>query len=883
MRTPQHRLVGRATETEALLTALSGLPTSGGRAIAMVGEPGIGKSTLMFTATARARATGVPVLIVHGHSPLAPVQVAKVAKGVAAVVAVDDLHRLTVDRVPDIERLIHAAATGPVLCLLAYRQRQLSPALAAVLSRAASAGLLSVWNLAPLSGAETRELLGDRPDLDELHRESLGIPQYLQVAAGNDAGTAILGELADLDRGALTAVRAAAVLGRPFHPELLAAVAGLELAETLSALDTLAGLDLVRPIDPAPQLELRHRAVGEVIYQRLEPSRRLALHRSAESALADRAAPIDRRAHHVARAADPGRPEHASTLIAAARDMLHSSPAVAADHLQTALTLLKEDELHWHEAQVLLARARLLTGDASESRALLDALRDAAPGQGAHDRRAPASLADASRVERRLGHHTEAGAIARAGLAELADEDSATAAALHAELSDYAYDLRDFRTCRQHAETAATIARRHHDRVGEAGALAQASLGHLFTGDQSTAQSTATRAADLLDAVSNATVLTNLEALYLLGMTEGMLGRLDDAERHLTRGAALSRSTGQTFIEPVILMTLTNAQLRSGNLHRALATLDEASQHAEPAGNPATQAIFAMLRSEVLLWLSASDDPREVVAQADRAAAIADGRQTAWAVTVRCFHAELVLHLGDASRANWLLLDAAGGPDLPQLTDWRIPRSCDILAHAAQAQGDLDAVGRWARRAEESVEQMPSVGRRGFALRARMRAHALHGEIEQAVLSAREAFADFGAVGERIELCRTLLEAAALCLDAGRTADLNGWLDRAAALAHQCGSARLLDEVARRRARLIAQTGTAGTLVALDVLAVLTTREREIARLASTGMTSGEIADVLVLSVRTIDSHLGQVYRKLGVPNRASLTRALLSEAGYTK
>ncbi|MFF3070455.1 LuxR C-terminal-related transcriptional regulator [Kitasatospora sp. NPDC057936] len=419
------RLLGRARETEALLAVLDGLGSAGGRAIALVGEPGIGKSTLMFTAAAHARAAGVRVAAAQGQYEIAAALPGfrpllddncdvrrQVARGGAAVVVLDDVHQLAADQIPGLERMIHAAATGPLLCLLAYRQRQLSPAIAAVLSRATFAGLLEVWQLGALSREEAAELLGELPGVnrfadvnrfddvhrfDALYQEGLGNPQYLRILAADgeaiaEAGTAVLGELAALDDAALAAVQAAAVLGEPFHPELLAAVAGLEPAETMRALDTLTGLDLLRPAERAPQLVLRHRAVAEVVHQRLEPSRRLTLHRRAAAALAERAAPIARRAHHVARAADPGAPEHVTTLIAAARNALHTSPATSAEYLSAALSLLREGEDHWHEARVLLARTRLLTGDADESRALLDALRDAAQDAGGRDAPDPSAV-----------------------------------------------------------------------------------------------------------------------------------------------------------------------------------------------------------------------------------------------------------------------------------------------------------------------------------------------------------------------------------------------------------------------------------------------------------------------------------------------------------
>jgi DNA-binding CsgD family transcriptional regulator len=55
----------------------------------------------------------------------------------------------------------------------------------------------------------------------------------------------------------------------------------------------------------------------------------------------------------------------------------------------------------------------------------------------------------------------------------------------------------------------------------------------------------------------------------------------------------------------------------------------------------------------------------------------------------------------------------------------------------------------------------------------------------------------------------------------------------------------------------------------------LSPREREIALLAVEGLPSKEIAQRLVLSVRTVDNHLQSVYTKLGIPGRAALAEAL--------
>ena len=53
----------------------------------------------------------------------------------------------------------------------------------------------------------------------------------------------------------------------------------------------------------------------------------------------------------------------------------------------------------------------------------------------------------------------------------------------------------------------------------------------------------------------------------------------------------------------------------------------------------------------------------------------------------------------------------------------------------------------------------------------------------------------------------------------------------------------------------------------------LTRREHEVATLLAYGHTNTEVADVLVISVRTAEMHRASVMRKLGFRRRAELVR----------
>lgn len=60
----------------------------------------------------------------------------------------------------------------------------------------------------------------------------------------------------------------------------------------------------------------------------------------------------------------------------------------------------------------------------------------------------------------------------------------------------------------------------------------------------------------------------------------------------------------------------------------------------------------------------------------------------------------------------------------------------------------------------------------------------------------------------------------------------------------------------------------------------LTPSERRVAEMAATGMTNRQIAQTLFLTVKTIETHLGAAYDKLGIHSRRELGGALGESAG---
>jgi DNA-binding CsgD family transcriptional regulator len=99
-----------------------------------------------------------------------------------------------------------------------------------------------------------------------------------------------------------------------------------------------------------------------------------------------------------------------------------------------------------------------------------------------------------------------------------------------------------------------------------------------------------------------------------------------------------------------------------------------------------------------------------------------------------------------------------------------------------------------------------------------------------------------------------------------------------AAAAHERRGARRPAATAMTRAVTLARECGLSDSPSLGALLPpsLTAREEEVARLASRGLSNVQIADRLVVSVRTVEAHLSHIYGKLGITGRAELSDALV-------
>lgn len=119
-------------------------------------------------------------------------------------------------------------------------------------------------------------------------------------------------------------------------------------------------------------------------------------------------------------------------------------------------------------------------------------------------------------------------------------------------------------------------------------------------------------------------------------------------------------------------------------------------------------------------------------------------------------------------------------------------------------------------------------------------------------------------------LASALIDYGAALRKASKRRDAREPLKRGVDLARRCEAEALV----RYGVEELATAGARPRRLALSGAEALTTRERQVAQLASDGHSNREIANQLVVTLKTVEWHLRQAYRKLGIKSRRGLVDA---------
>src|SRR5579859_1090216 len=931
--TPAGALVGRDSEM-ALLTGLVREVARGrGSSVLIEGEPGIGKSALVRAATAVAPEAGCEVFWGAGDElsqalPLLPfldglrvrepsvnqrrdtiVRLlrgevttgrgtdvpAVLAEQLLALVAEQCAVRPTVLVIDDLQwadqasitlwgRLARAARQVPLLLIGMTRpvsQRDDVLALRRMVDDAAR------LQLTGLTGTAVTDLLaalaGGKPDrnLLRLAEGAAGNPLYVTelvaaLARGSsltitEAGDARLAS--DSVPGSLSAaiadrvgfvtgpvrevLRAAALLGADFAVPDLATVLGRSVADLVPAVEEACTVGVFA--ESAHGLGFRHPLIRQALYEEMPAAVRAAWHRDAGRALAEAGAPPDRVARQLLAAADG-----------------QAEPGQPAD----------EWMLDW-----LGRTADLLVGQAPGVAArLLDrAVAGSQPGSARHGWLA-SRLADA---------------LYRTGDTATA-EQVADRALEHATEPDLLVDLQwTLAWCRMLAgkfvETLATLDRalaspgisaRRRARL-----LVLAARTHNILGEAAKAGEVATSALDAADEAGDTWAMG--WALQVLTLVAAVQGRLAEAVPVFDRALAVTQAD-PTLTDLRMLLQI-NQSVMLGNLDRyeeALAAAEQARDLADRVGTAVRLAQAHSALGQLLFETGRWDDALaevEILHENLRAPSVACMNHGIAAV--------ISFHRGEAEAARRYLADAVPHAELignRVIGFLVLARSMDhehdgALAEALAAL--TDAVNGNTEQLEEIEDLLPDGVRLATQTGDLDAAQALAGHAAALAAGSEVPHREADAL-----YCRGLLDhdAPGLMAAAERYEDAGRPLPRAKALEAAAGYFVRADDRGQARAafteaaEVYSALGAAGDVARLQATFrahgirrgphakhrrarsgwdSLTATEIKIAGYVEEGLSNPEIAAKLLLSRRTVATHVSHILKKLDVNSRTDIAR----------
>lgn len=630
--------------------------------------------------------------------------------------------------------------------------------------------------------------------------------------------------------------------------------AGERLGAGAAALDAAEQAQLISI--HGTRLEFRHPLVRSAVYGAAPSSERRAAHQALAEALAGDAAQADRRAWHLASFA-----------------LGHDEDVVVA--LDAAATRAEERAGHMAAAKALERAAELSPDPESRGARLVRAARNLSlAGRDEHavalaNRAAPLVVKPALRAE--LAHLRELAAVRRGrprdvvpvlveAAREVAATDPATAIQLLVDAADAVWQGGDRAGYLEITELAATVALPPGDETSRLFARSLAGFAAMIRGELS-------EGVRLLgEVVAWGAAADDPRQIVWASYGAQWLGDEERFGALIDRAASLARERGELGI---LADTL---GMRAGQ--RALKQeLDEASVAASEGVQLARELKAENLELYPLAALAIVSAVRGRDEEARRQAADVRELATANGLRLRASMAVYALALLDLGRARWVdaldrldSLREGGSGSLDPVVGHTFPDKIEAAVRASRPEDALAALPlfeAWASYAGARSAQPRLAACRGLlAVGDEATEH-----LEEAVRLAGDAHAFDQAriqllYGEHLRRVRRRTDSRVhlrAALEAFERLRAEPWAERARAELRASG------ETARKR----------------DPITVdqLTPQELQIARYVAEGLTNKEVAERLFLSPRTIDSHLRNVFAKLGISSRTQLARLRVDAA----
>jgi DNA-binding CsgD family transcriptional regulator len=650
---------------------------------------------------------------------------------------------------------------------------------------------------------------------------------------------------------AVSLAEAVAVLGPDARVRPAAALAGLEpeYAARLGAQLAHAGL-----LAYAEPLTFVAPIVRTVVYLSIPPTQRSLRHAAAARLLAA-ASPADSpAADHLLLSEPAGDPAAVAILRTAARRAGRAGrPRRAARYLRRALA---EPPPAGERTTVLLelgaleSQARLSGAEAHLALALSD-------GQPPDRVEAAIELGNLHLLSARFG---DAASVLEAELGQLDPAQPELTRRLRAELD----------ACRLHAGVprppggrAPGTAELAGSTPGERALLAVAAADAALSGEPAaTTLALARRAIGDRAALGEPGVTPGTSMLALLAMQVSehveLTGRCLDGE---LRSA---RANGSVTAEAIVLA------LRSMNLlaHGRLREAESQARTALAIGRKRGLGLLVPLTLAILIEALVDqgrigDAKAEAEAELDGDAYEPDGLALHLLTRARgrlhaaCGHTDLGLRDLLAAGSGFL----RAGCQTPGF-DWR--SRAGLLAYQLGRRDDA------IRLIDDELTLADRLGAprpRGVALRAK--ALTCPPRLQLEIL--HEAVGLLGGTNARLDYARALCELGSARRRHGARGAAREPLQEALQLAHECGAVPLAD---RARHELVV-LGARPRRYAVTGIEALTARERHASELAAEGLTNRQIAGLMSVTPNTIEYHLTNAYRKLGVDSRLRLAETL--------